>query len=81
MPQLRVQAWLGDVVARDEKGFILTGHDAGADGLLDEDAADRLGRGGEEMPAPLELLIADEAQIGFVNEGRGVECLPRLFLE
>jgi len=27
--------WLGDVVARDAKGFILTGPDAGADGLLE----------------------------------------------
>jgi thioredoxin reductase (NADPH) len=27
--------WLGDVVARDPKGFILTGTDAGADGLLE----------------------------------------------
>jgi thioredoxin reductase (NADPH) len=27
--------WLGDVVARDEKGFILTGADAGADGILE----------------------------------------------
>jgi thioredoxin reductase (NADPH) len=27
--------WLGDVVERDEKGFILTGPDAGADGLLE----------------------------------------------
>ncbi|HEY5318376.1 MAG TPA: FAD-dependent oxidoreductase [Solirubrobacteraceae bacterium] len=27
--------WLGDVVARDEKGFILTGVDAGATGLLE----------------------------------------------
>ncbi len=27
--------WLGDVVARDEKGFVLTGADAGADGLLE----------------------------------------------
>jgi thioredoxin reductase (NADPH) len=26
--------WLGDVVARDEKGFVLTGESAGADGLL-----------------------------------------------
>ena len=25
--------WLGETVARDEKGFILTGEDAGADGL------------------------------------------------
>jgi thioredoxin reductase (NADPH) len=27
--------WLGDVVARDEKGFILTGADADADNLLE----------------------------------------------
>ncbi len=27
--------WLGDVVARDEKGFVLTGADAGATGLLE----------------------------------------------
>src|SRR6266511_3199127 len=27
--------WLGDLVARDENGFILTGSDAGADGLLE----------------------------------------------
>ena len=27
--------WLGDVVARDDKGFILTGAEAGADGLLE----------------------------------------------
>jgi thioredoxin reductase (NADPH) len=27
--------WLGDTVARDEKGFILTGSEAGADGLLE----------------------------------------------
>lgn len=27
--------WLGDVVARDEKGFVLTGPDAGAQGLLE----------------------------------------------
>ena len=27
--------WLGDTVARDEKGFIVTGSEAGADGLLE----------------------------------------------
>jgi thioredoxin reductase (NADPH) len=27
--------WLGDVVARDDKGFVLTGAEAGADGLLE----------------------------------------------
>lgn len=27
--------WLGEVVARDEKGFVLTGPNAGAEGLLE----------------------------------------------
>ncbi len=27
--------WLGDTVARDSNGFVLTGPDAGADGLLE----------------------------------------------
>jgi thioredoxin reductase (NADPH) len=27
--------WLGDVVARDDKGFVLTGADAGTDGMLE----------------------------------------------
>jgi thioredoxin reductase (NADPH) len=27
--------WLGDAIARDEKGFVLTGAEAGADGLLE----------------------------------------------
>jgi thioredoxin reductase (NADPH) len=27
--------WLGEGVARDENGFVLTGPDAGADGLLE----------------------------------------------
>ncbi len=27
--------WLGDQIARDEKGFVLTGADAGAEGLLE----------------------------------------------
>ena len=27
--------WLGDVVARDDRGFVLTGADAGAGGLLE----------------------------------------------
>jgi thioredoxin reductase (NADPH) len=31
--------WLGDVVARDEKGFVLTGADAGAEGLLETSVA------------------------------------------
>jgi len=31
--------WLGDTVARDERGFVLTGPEAGADGLLETSVA------------------------------------------
>ena len=31
--------WLGDVIARDAKGFVLTGEEAGADGLLETSVA------------------------------------------
>jgi thioredoxin reductase (NADPH) len=31
--------WIGDAVARDEHGFILTGEEAGATGLLETSAA------------------------------------------
>ena len=31
--------WLGDTVARDEKGFVLTGAQAGVDGLLETSVA------------------------------------------
>jgi thioredoxin reductase (NADPH) len=31
--------WLGECIARDEKGFVLTGADAGADGLLETSVA------------------------------------------
>ena len=36
--------WLGDVVARDEKGFVLTGADAGADGSARDERARDLRR-------------------------------------
>ena len=54
-----------------------------AAGLIDENAAHRLGRGGEEVTAavPGRLVpLADQAQVGLVNEGGGLERLPRLFL-
>ena len=38
-----------------------------AAGGLDEDAAHGLGRGGEEVPAAVELLVAHQPQIGFVD--------------
>src|SRR5262249_32125880 len=37
-----------------------------------------LAGGGKEMTAIVELLIANQAQIGLVHERRGVERLPRL---
>jgi hypothetical protein len=38
-------------------------------GGLDEDAPHGLGRGGEEVPAAVELLVAKKPQIGFADEG------------
>src|SRR5262249_71798 len=51
--------------------------------VLDQDAPHRLGRGGKEMTAivPARFLpVADQAQVGFVNQGRRLQRLPRLFL-
>jgi hypothetical protein len=44
-----------------------------AAGGLDEDAPHDLGRGGEEVPAAIELLVAHQPQIGFADQGGGVE--------
>jgi hypothetical protein len=38
------------------------------------------GRGVNEVTAILELLLADEPQISFVDQRRGVERLPRLLV-
>ena len=40
---------------------------------FDENAAHGLGGSGEEVPAAVELLIADQPQVRLVDEGRGVE--------
>src|ERR1700730_15821531 len=51
--------------------------------LLDEDAAHGFGGGREEVAAAvpaLGLLGVYQAQIGFMDQGGGLECLPRLFL-
>src|SRR5436309_7517185 len=52
--------------------------------MVHENSPHRFGGGDEEMPAAVELLIADQSQIGFVNEGGGIEgvagrfrCHPR----
>jgi hypothetical protein len=50
-----------------------------APGALDQDAAHGLGRRGEEMtPAiPVRLLTAaEQAQVGLLDQGRGLERLP-----
>jgi hypothetical protein len=51
-------------------------------GALHEDAPHRFRRRREEMPAvlPLLSLLADEPQIGFVNQGRGLKGLVRRFM-
>src|SRR5262249_40131452 len=54
-----------------------------APGVLDENAAHGLGRRSEEMAAPvpaLPLVDAEQTQVGFMNEGRRLERLARLFL-
>src|SRR5262249_49302242 len=43
-----------------------------AAGGLDEDAAHGLGRGREEVPAAVELLVPDEPQVRLVDERRGL---------
>ena len=48
-------------------------------GPIDQNAPHRLGRGGEEMAAMFEALIADKSQVGFMNECGGVERLPSGF--
>jgi len=63
-------------------------------GTLDEDAAHGFRSGGEEVGAVLEggsrgpgvgsrgsgVGSCDEAEVGFVNEGGGLECVAGLFL-
>jgi Transposase DDE domain len=52
-------------------------------GAVDEDAAHGLGGGREEMPAglpALAILSAHQAEIGFVDQGRGLKCLTALLL-
>jgi hypothetical protein len=49
-----------------------------AAGVIDQDMADRLGRGGEKVTAVRSVLIvrrADQTQVRFVNQGGGGERL------
>src|SRR5262249_21188977 len=52
-------------------------------GAVDEDAAHGLGGGSEEMPAAVPvpfLVVPDQAQVGLVNQGGGLERLSRLLV-
>jgi hypothetical protein len=48
-------------------------------GVIDQDSAHCFRRGGEEMALAVEVLIADQSQIRFVNEGSGIECVAGCF--
>jgi hypothetical protein len=51
--------------------------------VLDQDAAHGLGRCGEKVPTAIPTLgriPLDEPQVGFVDQGRGLERLTRLLL-
>ena len=52
-------------------------------GVLDQDAAHRLGRGGEEVAAAvpeLGRIAPDQPEKGLVDQGRRLKCLPGLLL-
>jgi DNA invertase Pin-like site-specific DNA recombinase len=53
-----------------------------ASGPFHQDPAYGLGLGGEEMPPSVPVpvrVVADQAQVRLVDEGRGLECLAGLF--
>jgi hypothetical protein len=45
-------------------------------GMVDQDPPHRFRGGGEEMPATVEVLVPDQAQVSLVDQGRGVEGVP-----
>ena len=47
-------------------------------GMVDQDPPHRFRRGGEEVPPAVELLVADQPQIGLVDQGGGVEGVAGL---
>jgi hypothetical protein len=50
---------------------------------FDQDVAHRLGRGGEEVSPTipvLRLVLVDETDVGFVDQGRGLQGLTGLLL-
>lgn len=47
---------------------------------IDQNASHRFGRGREEMPAAIELLVADQPEVRLMDEGRGLNRLIRGFV-
>ena len=83
--QLVVFVRLGDVqsVQSDALAIAAVLGPAFAAGVVDEDATHRLGGSGEEMAATVPVLVrivADQTQIGFVDQSGGVERLSRLLV-
>ena len=71
---------VGQVDAAEPAAPLLSGLAAG---VLDEDAAHGLGRGGEEVAAAVPAAVgvaADQPQVGLVDQGGGLERLPGLLL-
>jgi hypothetical protein len=49
-------------------------------GAIDEDPSHGLSGGGEEVAAALELLIADQSEVGLVDQGSGLQGVIRSLL-
>ena len=66
---------------RDPYTIAASFHGVFSAGVVNEDSTHRFGRGTEEMPsaAPSLTLIPDQPQISFMDQGRCLQCLPRLF--
>ena len=48
-------------------------------GVVDQDPPHRFRRGSEEVPPAVELLVPDQPQVDFMNEGGGAERVARGF--
>ena len=44
--------------------------------MVDQNPPHRFGRGGEEVAAAVEVLVADQPQVRLVDQGGGVEGVP-----
>jgi thioredoxin reductase (NADPH) len=71
--------WLGDAVARDDKGFVLTGSDAGSDSLL-ETSVPRVYAAGDVRSASVKrcaIAVGEGATVvRFVHEHFAAATVP-----